>query len=176
VAAAKPARIKDARQLRPAKATAGAAGDAAANTNAGEAAGVSERDVEQASPPDDAADRVPLAQLEREAKASKRKGKPRAEKAEKPPGPARAPKAKPAKETKDKPMSALDAAAEVLKAAGGPMRCKEMVAAMRDKGLWQSDAPTPAATLSSALLREITAKGVKARFRKADRGLFELRT
>jgi hypothetical protein len=70
--------------------------------------------------------------------------------------------------------SCLDAAAEVLKADGRPMRVRELVAAMRDRGLWQSDAPTPHQTLSGALLREIAKKGPASRFRRADRGQFAL--
>jgi hypothetical protein len=81
---------------------------------------------------------------------------------------------KPPKEKKPKAMSCLDAAAAVLKARGAPMRCKELVEAMKEQKLWETDAPTPAATLSSALLREITKKGSNARFTKTDRGLFAL--
>jgi len=73
-----------------------------------------------------------------------------------------------------KPMSCLDAAVAVLKDKGEPMRCKEMVNAMFEKKLWHSDAPTPAATLSSAILREVTHKGDKARFKKVGRGQFAL--
>ena len=71
-------------------------------------------------------------------------------------------------------LSCLDAAAEVPKASGTPMRCKEMVAAMAAKGLWSSTAPTPHQTLASALLREVTKKGAASRFRKAGRGAFAL--
>ena len=46
---------------------------------------------------------------------------------------------------------------------------------MAEKGLWTSTAPTPHQTLASALLREITKKGTASRFRRADRGTFELR-
>jgi hypothetical protein len=70
--------------------------------------------------------------------------------------------------------SCLDAAVEVLRAAAEPMRCQELVAAMRAKGLWTSAAPTPHQTLASALLREITKKGPASRFRRADRGQFAL--
>jgi len=73
-----------------------------------------------------------------------------------------------------KPMSCLDAAAEVLKAAGGPMRCKDMINVMFEKKLWHSDAPTPAATLYSAILREMSRKGEKGRFKKVGRGHFAL--
>ena len=92
---------------------------------------------------------------------------------------AKAPKenaAKPAKaprEKKPKAMSALDAAAAVLKAKGEPMRCKEMVAEMKERGLWTTTAPTPEATLYSAILREL-AKGSASRFKKTDRGHFGL--
>ncbi len=51
-------------------------------------------------------------------------------------------------------LSCLDAA-KVLQAAGEPMITKAMVEAKAAKGYWTSDAPTPAATLYSALLREL---------------------
>ena len=74
-----------------------------------------------------------------------------------------------------KKMGCLDAAAEVLKDADEPMNTKQMVEAMAERGLWASDAPTPWATLYSALLREIKNKGDEARFEKADRGKFQIR-
>jgi HB1, ASXL, restriction endonuclease HTH domain len=71
--------------------------------------------------------------------------------------------------------SALDAAARVLAEAGRALTCPEMIAAMAARGYWASPAgQTPAATLYSALLREITSKGPQARFRKAGRGQFAL--
>ena len=73
------------------------------------------------------------------------------------------------------PLSCLDAAAQVLKDKGQPMRAKDLIQAMAEGGLWSSNAPTPAATLSSALLREITVKGANARFEKTGRGLFGLK-
>ncbi len=80
---------------------------------------------------------------------------------------------KPAGEAKPKRVSALDAAAEVLRKAGKPMRSQEMIVAMAEQGLWESPAgKTPHATLYAAILREISAKGGEARFRKADRGQF----
>lgn len=73
-----------------------------------------------------------------------------------------------------KRVSALDAAATVLKKAGKPMRSQEMIAAMTEAGLWSSpNGKTPHATLYSAILREIGTKGKEARFRKVDRGQFE---
>jgi hypothetical protein len=83
---------------------------------------------------------------------------------------------KPAKEKKPTPpkrVSALDAAARVLAASGEPMRAKQMIAAMEAKGLWKSPGgKTPEATLYAAIIREIAAKGDKARFKKHDKGVF----
>jgi hypothetical protein len=117
-------------------------------------------------------DLVPLTTPDKEKKATRSKGKGNNTtdvKAAKPPA---APKA--AKETKPKALSCLDAAVVVLTAQGEPMACKAMIEAMGQKGLWKSDAPTPAATLYSAILRELTRKGAASRFKKTDRGLFAL--
>jgi hypothetical protein len=73
-----------------------------------------------------------------------------------------------------KKPSCLDAAAQVLRDAKEPMQVRAMVAAMKDKGLWSSDAATPWATLYSAIIREVTTKGAASRFRKVDRGRFDL--
>jgi len=86
----------------------------------------------------------------------------------------KAPAAKAKNADKPKRTSALDAAATVLKKAGKPMRSKELIDAMAAQGLWTSPGgKTPHATLYAAILREITAKGKAARFRKVDRGQFE---
>ncbi len=80
---------------------------------------------------------------------------------------------KPAATAKPKRVSAIDAAAEVLRKRGEPMKARDLIAAMSDQGLWQSpNGKTPHATLYAAMLREISAKGAKARFKKVDRGLF----
>ena len=72
-----------------------------------------------------------------------------------------------------KRLSALDAAAQVLSETGQPMNCQEMIGAMAAKGYWTSPGgKTPAATLYSALLREIKVKGAQARFQKTERGKF----
>jgi hypothetical protein len=84
------------------------------------------------------------------------------------------PKPKKVKTDKPKRTSALDSAAQILREAKAPMRCKEMVAAMQAQGLWTSpNGRTPEATLYSAILREISKKGDASRFCKLDRGLFE---
>lgn len=88
-------------------------------------------------------------------------------------GETKAKTSKATEEKKPKRLSALDAAALLLKDAGQPMRAQELIAAMAEKGLWTSPAgKTPHATLYAALLREINAKGKEARFVKTDRGQF----
>jgi hypothetical protein len=78
-----------------------------------------------------------------------------------------------AKKQADKSLSALDAAAKVLHDAKKPLTTKEMVDAMKAKKLWTSPGgKTPHATLYSAILREINAKGNEARFKKTERGKF----
>ncbi|NOT01787.1 MAG: hypothetical protein HOP29_14295 [Phycisphaerales bacterium] len=80
---------------------------------------------------------------------------------------------KPKREPQPKRVSALDAAAQVLKAAGKPMRAQDLVAEMAAKGLWTSpNGRTPAATLYAAMMREANSKGKDSRFTKTDRGLF----
>ena len=80
---------------------------------------------------------------------------------------------KPAKPKTPRRMSALDAASKVLAASDAPMRAKEMIAAMQSKGLWTSPGgKTPEATLYAAIIREIAAKGTRARFKKQERGVF----
>jgi len=95
--------------------------------------------------------------------------------------PAKASKAKarkpPAKKAASKPaakkLSALDAAAQVLGASKEPLTTKQMIEAMAAQVLWTSPGgKTPWATLYSALLREIAAKGKDARFVKTERGKF----
>jgi hypothetical protein len=68
--------------------------------------------------------------------------------------------------------SLLNLAARVLVEAGEPLNCQQMVEKVLATGLWQTEGKTPAATLASAILREITKKGEAARFRKVERGKF----
>jgi hypothetical protein len=83
------------------------------------------------------------------------------------------PTAKTPKPAKPKRVSALDAAAQVLAGSKVPMRAKELIAEMEKQGLWKSPGgKTPEATLYAAMIREIAAKGDKARFKKHERGVF----
>jgi hypothetical protein len=76
-------------------------------------------------------------------------------------------------EPREKKLSALDAAAKVLAETRTPMSCQELIGAMAVKGYWTSPGgKTPAATLYSAMLREIATKGDQARFTKTGRGHF----
>ena len=70
--------------------------------------------------------------------------------------------------------SGLDAAAKVLAEADGPLSCKEIVHRALEKGYWQTKGLTPASTIYASILREIQKKGDASRFRKAERGKFEL--
>ena len=77
------------------------------------------------------------------------------------------------KAPKDKKLSAIDAAAQVLASAKAPMNAKEMIEAMAAKALWTSPGgKTPHATLYSAIIREISLKGKESRFVKKERGKF----
>ncbi|MGD9856112.1 MAG: winged helix-turn-helix domain-containing protein [Planctomycetaceae bacterium] len=84
-------------------------------------------------------------------------------------------KTKPKAAKSDGKLSQLDAAVKVLTEAKEPMATKQMIEAMASKGYWTSPGgKTPAATLYSAILREIQSKGTDARFKKVDKGLFAL--
>lgn len=73
---------------------------------------------------------------------------------------------------KDGKLSCLDAAAKVLGESKAPMTTKEMIETMASKKYWASPGgKTPAATLYSAILREL-GKGKESRFKKTERGKF----
>lgn len=88
------------------------------------------------------------------------------------PAPAPAPSAKP-----ERKMSGLDAAAEVLQTAKEcdvrALNIREIFEQIVARNLWTSTAPTPMATLTSAIVREIKVKGPESRFRRTERGKFE---
>ena len=88
----------------------------------------------------------------------------------KPPTAVTAPPAVPAK------LSALDAAARVMRESGQPMSCPELIAQMAVKGYWTSpQGKTPASTLYAALAREVKVKGAASRFVKTGPGRFAAR-
>ena len=78
--------------------------------------------------------------------------------------------------TSGKKMSLLDAAAHILSlGAALPMRCQDIVKLAIDRNLWTPGVgKTPASSLHAAISREIKTKGDDSRFRKAERGKFEI--
>jgi hypothetical protein len=77
---------------------------------------------------------------------------------------------------KPKRLTALDAAARVLAEEGKPMSCGDLIAAMAAKKYWTSPGgKTPSSTLYAALTREVKTKGAAARFKKVERGKFDVR-
>ena len=77
-------------------------------------------------------------------------------------------KTKAARPKGERKGGALDAAVRVLREAGKPMTCDDIVKAALAKGYWQTKGQTPGATLYAAVIREIAAKGKTARFRRAE--------
>ena len=88
-------------------------------------------------------------------------------------------RSKPAAKSRTKPqgngkLSGLGAAAKILAKAKEPMGCKDLVEQALAQGLWSTTGKTPHATLYAAIIREIAKKGKEARFKKVDRGRFQL--
>jgi len=76
--------------------------------------------------------------------------------------------------TKAKRPSGLDAAAKILGESKKPMTVREIVKMAFEKKYWKSDGKTPSATIYSAMIREVAAKGKESRFKKVGRGKFTL--
>ena len=76
----------------------------------------------------------------------------------------------------EKKLSLLNAALEVLKSGEESLTTRQMVAAVKDRGLWTpGSGKTPEQTLYSAIMREIRDKGDASRFEKDARGHFKAR-
>jgi len=71
-------------------------------------------------------------------------------------------------------MSGLDAAFAILSENGIPMNAAAITKLAMERGLWNPDGATPAATLSGALQTDVK-KGEKARFVKVGAGLYTVR-
>lgn len=67
--------------------------------------------------------------------------------------------------------SALDLAAKAVAESKEPMSAKSLAERAMAEG-WKTSGRTPEATIYSAIIREIKAKGPASRFAKASRGLF----
>jgi len=122
-------------------------------------------------------EKTDLLKRAREAREAKKRAKAEAakERAERLGAEAPAAKAKAPRKPRAKgQMSGLDAAAKVLGEAGKPLNCKAIVEQALAKGYWSPGGKTPAATIYSAILREIQTKGQASRFTKAAPGRFAL--
>ena len=71
-------------------------------------------------------------------------------------------------------MSGLDAAYTILSESVIPMNAAAITKAAMERGLWNPDGLTPAATLSGALQTDVK-KGENARFVKVGAGLYAVR-
>jgi hypothetical protein len=150
----------------PVDETAPAGGDGAANA---------QRQDHEVPSPKEVANNAML-EAHADEQRAKETGKKKGAKAAKPPAAKKPAAEKGGRDTlarKPKRMGVLDAAAQVLASSKEPMRAKDMVKAIEAKGLWKSPGgKTPEATLYAAIIREIAAKGNKARFKKHDKGVF----
>jgi hypothetical protein len=87
---------------------------------------------------------------------------------------AKQPKIQRQKPAKVRKPSLMDHAIAVLKKHGTAMNCSEIIKEVLAAGEWKSDGKTPAATLYSAVIREIADRGKDSRFKKVERGQFAL--
>lgn len=97
-----------------------------------------------------------------------------AAKGTKPAGEAKAAAPKQAAPPTARRLSLLDHAVEELARSDEPLGAKDLVTRIIDSGRWTTEGKTPQATLYSAMIREIKAKGSQARFQKVSRGRFAL--
>ena len=75
---------------------------------------------------------------------------------------------------KEKKLSLMDAAVEVLKQSGEPMNTREMVKAATDSGLWiPTDCKTPEQTLYGSIFREMKIKENPRIVKSSLKGKFE---
>ena len=72
-------------------------------------------------------------------------------------------------------MNVRNAAIQVLREAGKPLRATEIAKLIIETGLWKSDGKTPEATVSANLYTDIKKNGDKSAFVKVDPQTFALR-
>jgi len=167
----KKVRIKSARRLRGPWAKKGAKGDATAKAAAKDATRANVGG-EGAAPGDaKAAKKAKVEAWRKDVAAKVAKPDPELDKAVAAAEKDR--KAKKAKAPREKKVSLLDVAAEVLAKAKEPMDCKTIIEKVLATGRWQTKGKTPAATLYSAIVREIAKKKDDSRFMKVERGKFK---
>ena len=71
-------------------------------------------------------------------------------------------------------MTAVDAAAEVLRRAGTPLHIANLTDRALELGSWNTDTQKPQITLTSAITGEINSKGEQSRFRRVGIGVYDL--
>jgi len=170
----KKVRIKSARRLRGPWPTKGVKGDATAKPKAKDATRANVGGEAAAQADAKAAKKAKVDAWRKGVAAKVARPDPELEKEAAAAAKARKAKAKKAKAPRTKKTSLLDLAAEVLAKAKEPMDCKTIVEKVLATGRWQTKGKTPAATLYSAIIREISKKGNDARFEKVERGRFTL--
>ena len=72
-------------------------------------------------------------------------------------------------------MSGIEAAHKVLVEEARPMKVREITELAQERGYCDLLGLTPSATVSSAIQRDIKAKGEASRFIKTDKGMFKAR-
>ena len=72
-------------------------------------------------------------------------------------------------------MSGIEAAHKVLIEEARPMKVREITELAQERGYCDLPGLTPSATISSAIQRDIKAKGDASRFIKTDKGMFSAR-
>ncbi len=73
-------------------------------------------------------------------------------------------------------MDSLDAAEEVLRVEGKPLRSKELTHLMLERGHWKTAGLTPDQTVNARIAVDIMKRGAKSRFQRISKGLFALRS
>ncbi len=71
-------------------------------------------------------------------------------------------------------MNVLEAVAEVLSQAGGPLHYREIAERVLSRGLWASQGETPWATVNARLAVDLTKHGSTSRFVRTAPGVFSL--
>ena len=71
-------------------------------------------------------------------------------------------------------MNVLDAAYVVLREANEPLHYRTLTERMLERGLWSTSGKTPADTVSARLSTDITRLGGASRFRRIERGMYEV--
>ena len=73
-------------------------------------------------------------------------------------------------------LTAIDAAYEVLAAAGEPLHSNQIAERMIAQGLWTTKGATPGQTVASCIAVDIQANGPASRFQRIGRGAFTVNT